>query len=393
MALTALEVQYAAWKGKNRMILDDDGLYLAVYRSQKSWVFRTDKGRKIYKTTIGKYPAMSLSEARVKAAELRLIRDGGDNMRDSMREQRKVTFGEITAEWLKKMKNIWSEGHCIAVESRIKNHLLPVLAERPIKSIKAPELLKILKPLENDGRGETAMRCKQIFGQIARYALANGLCELDISQSLRGAIIPPKHKNFAAITTEGEAAELITAIMNYRGSPIMRGAMLFNLYTLARPGEVRLAEWREISTDGTEWRIPAEKMKSRKPHVVPLSEQAQKLLKELGAITGRGKYIFPSPRNPKEDKPFTKSGVTQALEIMGFKGRMTAHGFRSLGSTILNDLGYRPDVIEAALAHTQQGVRGVYNRGDYWTDRVKLMQEWCNKVDEIASAAESGEGI
>ena len=202
-----------------------------------------------------------------------------------------------------------------------------------------------------------------------------------MSAALVGALNPHTAKPMAALTKVEDIRRLVQAMKEYRGSLVVRTALWFSLYTLARPGEVRHAEWKEIDLEKATWSIPAEKMKRRKPHVVPLCSQAIELLKALYPKTGHGRYVFPSMRSPKGTEPMSNNAIRSALRRMGFSNEeMTAHGFRSLGSTRLNEMGFRPDVIEAALAHTRGGVRGIYNRSEYLDERRAMLQEFADWV-------------
>ncbi len=252
-----------------------------------------------------------------------------------------------------------------------------------MKEITAPELLAALRPIEDKGLVETARRTRQIFSLIARYGVAIGACDFDVSAALVGALKPHTAKPMAALTKIEDIRRLIRAMREYKGSLVVRTALWFSLYTLARPGEVRHAEWKEIDLENATWSIPAEKMKRRKPHVVPLCRQAVDLLKVLREKTGRGSYVFPSAHSPKGMEPMSSNGIRSALRRMGFTNdEMTAHGFRSLGSTRLNEMGFRPDVIEAALAHTRGGVRGIYNRSEYLDERREMMEKWAEWIKE-----------
>ena len=205
------------------------------------------------------------------------------------------------------------------------------------------------------------------------------------AQMARGALAPKRPQHFSALTRTEDIKRLLSGMAAYQGSPVVRCALWFSLYTLGRPGEVRRAEWSEIDLEEAVWELPEEKMKKRRPHAVPLSRQAATLLTELQPLTGRWRYVFPSAR--MDGRPMSENAVRVALRSMGFSNEeMTAHGFRSLGSTALNTLGYRADVIEAALAHIQGGVRGVYNRSVYWEERRAMMQEWADWLDGLMAS-------
>ena len=387
-ALSDMIIRKAKPKDKRYMLTDGRGLMLEVMTSgYKYWrlIYMAEGKRKT--VTLGEYPAVSLVAARQKAEELRSKLKEGINPRDVLNPPHRATFREVAEEWLLRHEGRWAEAHADTVRHRLKNYLYPALGERPIEDIRAADVLTVLRALEARGLYETAKRTRQIFGQVARYGVSIGACETDVSAPLVDALTVPKVKHFSALTEKDDIRRLLLAMEEYKGYAVVIPAMWFSLYTLARPGEVRSAEWAEIDLDNAIWEIPAGKMKRRKPHAVPLSFQAVALLRELRPLTGRGRYVFPSAR--RDGRCMSENAVRVALRSMGFTNEeMTAHGFRSLGSTMLNSLGYRADVIEAALAHTQPGVRGVYNRGDYWEERRTMMQEWADWLDELTGEAE-----
>ena len=342
------------------------------------------------KLTLGQYPVVSLSEARAKRDELREAKARGITPHEALHPVRKPTFSDVALEWFgKHVEPVRTASHARTVRYRLEAFLFPPLGKRPLDEIKAPELLSVLRPVEESGRVETARRIKQIFGQVARYGVAIGACESDVSSALRGALAPKRPQHFSALTRAEDIKRLLLSMAAYQGSPVVRCALWFSLYTLGRPGEVRRAEWSEIDLEKAVWEIAEEKMKKRRPHAIPLSRQAVALLEELRPLTGRWRYVFPSAR--MDGRPMSENAVRVALRSMGFSNEeMTAHGFRSLGSTMLNTLGYRADVIEAALAHIQGGVRGIYNRSDYWEERRAMMQGWADWLDGLVA---HGDGL
>jgi integrase len=232
---------------------------------------------------------------------------------------------------------------------------------------------------------ETAHRIKQICGQVFRYAIATGRASRDPSGDLRGALPPVKETHHAAITKPAEVAALLGAMKRYRGSFVVRCALLLAPLVFVRPGELRKAEWSEIDLDGAVWRIPAERMKLRQEHLVPLSRQAVTVLKELRPLTGSGRFVFPSMRTTT--RPMSENAITAALRRMGYEqGTMTAHGFRTTASTLLNELGWPADAIERQLAHAERdAVRGAYNRAEFLTDRRHMMQAWADHLDLLTA--------
>ena len=383
-ALSDIAIRKAKAKDKRYSMLDGRGLVLEVMTTGfKFWrlIYREEGKRK--KVTLGEYPAVSLVAARQKADELREELGRGVSPAEVLNPPHEMTFYNVAEEWFSQQEPGWTPEHAKTVVYRLKAYLYPALGDKPLREITAPELLAMLRPIESSGRVETAKRVRQIFGQVARFGVACGYCTEDVSLSLKDAMKAVKPHPMAALTQVEDIRRLVQAMNDYQGSAVVRAALWLSLYTLARPGEIRHAEWAEIDLEGCVWNIPAEKMKRRKPHAVPLCVQAVELLKELRPLTGRWRWVFPSARN--DGRPMSENAVRVALRSMGFSNdEMTPHGFRSLGSTRLNDMGYRPDVIEAALAHTQRGVRGIYNRGDYWAERVKMMQEWADWLDSLS---------
>lgn len=385
-ALNDLTIRKAKAKEKRYFLTDGRGLGVEVMPTgNKYWrlIYRVDGKR--HWATLGEYPGLSIVEARELADRLRVGLSKGIMPRDVLNPPPAPTFRAVAEDWLKAQEGVWSEGHASSVRYRLARFLYPALGERPMREITAPELLAVLRPIEGAGTPETARRCKHVFGQVARFAVASGIADFDVSASLAGALAAKKPaQRMAALTKPDDIKRLLAGMEAYKGSPVVRAAMWFSLYTLGRPGEVRHAEWAEVDLERALWEIPAEKMKGRRPHSVPLSRQAMKLLEWLRPLTGHGPYIFPSARSPKGLEPMSDNGVRLALRSMGFTpDEMTPHGFRSLGSTMLNELGYRPDLIEAALAHAMPGVRGIYNRSAYLEERRGMMQGWADWLDGL----------
>lgn len=382
-ALTDVQIRKAKPKDKRYSLTDGQGLVIEIMPTgSKFWrlLYRANGKRKM--STLGEYPAITLVEARKKAEELRQELARGVLPSDIINPPHEITFKEIAEEWFEKHQTKWTEGHTKTVRYRLQRYLYPALELYPMKDIKTSDVFSILRPLDASGRNETAKRTRQIFGQIARYAMALEICSSDVSAPLVEVLTPPKVKHFAALTKPEDIKRLLLAMKVYSGSFTVKSALWFSIYTLVRPGEVRHAEWDDIDIKNAIWNIPYKKMKKRKPHAVPLCTQCVKILNDLYIFTGHQKWVFPTVT--MNGRPMSMNTVCSALHSMGFSNNeMTAHGFRTLGSTTLNSLGYRPDVIEAALAHVQPGVRGVYNRGDYWSDRVIMMQAWADYLDGL----------
>jgi integrase len=258
----------------------------------------------------------------------------------------------------------------------------------PLADVDPQMLLAALKRLEAKGRHETAKKCRSFACRVFRYGVATGRCKSDPAQLLQGALITPKARHYAAILDPAKLGQLLRAIDAFSGSPVTMAALRIAPHVFVRPGELRHAEWSEFNLKQGIWNIPAGKMKARRPHAVPLSKQVKEILKELHAVTGRGKYVFPSAHGPS--RPMSENTLNASFRRMGFeKDEITAHGLRSTASTLLNESGlWSPDAIERALAHGESNAtRGAYHRGLHWDERVKMAQWWSDHLDKLRAAA------
>ena len=274
-------------------------------------------------------------------------------------------------------------GHRRKANWTFQQLLFPELGDRPIRHIKAPELLAALRKLEARGKIETAHRTKQRASQIFRYAIATGRADHDPAADLRGALTPLEVEHRAAITDPKRVGELLRAIDEYAGQPSTHYALKLAPYVFLRPGELRAAEWSEIDFDKAEWRIPAERMKMREGHIVPLPKQAVDILREIQPLIGSGSLVFPSLRT--NTRPISEGTVNAALRRVGFsKEEMTGHGFRTRASTLLNEQGWHPDLIELQLAHAERNkVRAAYNRAQRLSERKTMMQAYADYLDGL----------
>jgi integrase len=297
------------------------------------------------------------------------------------------TFEEIAREWFTKFRHTWTEKHAETIQARLQNHVFPHLGVRPAKDIDPPELLACLRRIETEGHLETAKRVKQICGQVFRYAVATGKAERDVSADLRGALAPPVPTNYPTIVDPVKIGELLRAIDNYPGFFITRQALRLAPLVFVRPGELRRAEWTEIDIEAKQWVIPAEKMKKRLEHIVPLSRQACAILEETRSYSGREKYVFPA--RGSRGKPMSENAVNLGLRRIGYtRDMLVGHGFRAMASTILNEQGWPADAIEKQLAHTEKNkVRAAYNRAQYLPERKKMMQAWSDYLDALRAGA------
>ncbi len=391
MPLTDAAVRNAKPRERPFKLFDGRGLYLEVAPSGgKWWRFKYRIDGKEKRISLGVYPDVSLKEARERReAARKLVAAGVDPSearkaeRLARREVRANSFETVAREWFAKRSSVWSEGHARRIIRRLERDVFPYIGLRPVGEISAPELLKVLRRIENRGAVETAHRALQECGQIFRYAIATGRAERDVAADLRGALQPVKGRHHPSITDPKKLGELLRAIDGYEGSPITRCALQLAALTFVRPGELRRAEWSEVSFDAAEWRIPAEKMKARRPHIVPLSRQALKALEELHPLTGYGRFLFPSVRT--ETRPMSENTVNAALRRLGYtKDEMTGHGFRSIASTLLHEQGWPPDAIERQLAHAERNsVRAAYNYAEYLPERREMMQAWADYLDRL----------
>jgi integrase len=331
---------------------------------------------------------VSLKRAREKRDEARsLIADGVDPSlkRQAEKLAHADTFEAIAREWLAKQP--FTEKTLEKAEWTFNDLIFPFIGSRPIKSITAPDVrTSVLRRLESRGKHETAHRTKQRIGQVFRYAIATGRAERDVTADLRGALAPVVTTNHAAVTEPAKIGELLRAIDGYHGQPATEAALKLAPLVFVRPGELSAATWAEFDLDGAEWRIPEERMKMREYHLVPLSRQAVTILRDLHPVTGPDGYVFPGLRDP--NRPMSENALTAALRRMGYTGdEMTAHGFRSIASTALNELGYEPDVIELQLAHRERNkVRAAYNRAQQLPKRRAMMQAWADYLDGLKAS-------
>ncbi len=378
--LSEAQVRNAKPKEKPFMIRDDRGLNLRVDPSgRKYWIFRYWENKKEHQISLGPYPDLSLKDARLQRDELQTARAKGESL-SARSEKVPQLFSKVTAEWLKTRMKGKADNYLKTIHFRLRKYILPELGAMSLKDINAPDVLRLCRKIEDTGHDETARRVKTVVGQIFRFAIASGWAENDPTSALLGALSPRQNQHYATLTDPSEIGILLRAMKAYPYT-LIRCAMLFSIYTAARPGEVRTAEWNEIK--GDVWDIPAEKMKMKRRHIVPLSRQVKEIIEELRPLTGKGRWVFPTPRN--NGKCMSDSGVRVALRTIGFtKEQITPHGFRAMFSTIANEHGINRDVIERQLAHVEgNSVRGAYNHAEYLPERVKLMQWWADWLDAL----------
>jgi integrase len=392
MALTAIAIKNARPRAKPYKLSDERALYLLVTPAGgKYWRMQYRHLGKDKTLALGVWPEVSLAEAREKRdAARKQVAEGLDPHAEKklakVRAQidSSITFKLVAEEWVLKITREERAKRTLEKVRWLLEMAYPTIGDRPLNQIEVQEVLVVLRKLEATGRYESARRMRSVISRVFRYGIATARCKRDVAADLRGAIVVPKVKHFAAITTPKEAGELLRSIEDYSGQAITKFALRMTPHVFVRPGELRHAEWTEVDFERAVWSIPAEKMKMRWPHKVPLSRQVLAILEELRPLTGHSPYVFPAFHTWK--RSMSENTITFALRRMGYgKDQMTAHGFRAMAATLLNEMGiWNPDAIERQLAHMENnGVRRAYARGQYWDERVEMMQHWSDYLDTL----------
>ncbi len=389
MALTDTKIRSYKPEAKAYKKVDEKGLYIFVKpNGSKLWKHKYHFDGKEKKLSYGPYPEVTLAQARRMRDEARALLaediDPGIHKKERKLARQmgaENSFEVVALEWHAKNRHSWTEDHGKRILTRLQNDIFPCLGKRPIAEIKVPELLKALERIQDRGALESAHRTLQTCSQVFRYAASKGFAEYDITPNLRGALKPVKKRNHASITEPVKIGQLLKAIDGYEGHFITKCALRLSPLFFVRPGELRQAEWSEFNFDTKEWRIPAHKMKMREQHIVPLSNQAIQILEELRPFTGSGQYLFPSVRTPT--RPMSNNTINASLRRLGYTtDDMTAHGFRSMACTLLNEQGWHRDAIERQLAHAERNsVRAAYNYAEHLPERRKMMQAWADYLD------------
>lgn len=400
MALTDIAIRNAKPGEKAIKLADGAGMFLLVTPAGgKLWrlKYRIDGREKLL--AIGSYPELSLSDARKRREEARaMIAQGKDPSREKQRDkvrsriQAADTFTAIANEYCAKRKRDGEKGWSPATATRseyLLSLLNPSIGKLAIAEIEPADVLVAVRKIEAKGNLESARRTLQLASMVFRYAVATARLRSDPTRDLRGALTAPKVTHYGAITEAKRVGELLRAIDGYEGSGITKLALQIAPHVFVRPGELRHAEWNEIDLDGALWIIPAGKMKMRKAHHVPLSHQAVELFREVQSVTGPSGYVFPSVRTRL--RPMSENTINAGLRRLGYASdEMTAHGFRAMASTLLNESGkWHPDAIERALAHGDDDkVRAAYHRGAHWKERVEMAQWWSDYLDQLRKGAD-----
>jgi len=390
--LNDTRVRSAKSRDKAFKLSDERGLFLLVMPTgSRLWRLKYRINGREKLISLGAYPDVTLKRAREKRdAARRLIADGVDPsvQRQAERAALAHSFEGVAKEWLELQTKSLAPETISILSARLNSGLYPYIGSRPIAAITAQEVLTALRRIEARGKHETAHRVRALAGRVFRYAVATGRAQRDVAADLKGALAPVKSKNFASVTDPVRVGELMRAIHSYSGYPVTALALKLAPLVFVRPGELRGAEWSEFDLDNAEWRIPGERMKMGEPHLVPLSRQALAILQELQPLARGGRYLFPSLLT--RDRPMSDNTINAALRRMGYTTEeQTGHGFRSMASTLLNEQGFPPDVIELQLAHTERNkVRAAYNKAKRLPERRKMMQAWADYLDGLRAGVQ-----
>ena len=390
MALTSLAVKQAQPAGKTKRLYDERGLYLEISPAGgKWWRLKYRFAGKEKRLSLGVYPDISLKEARAARDEARrLIAQGVDPSarRKEIRRQRVVdaenSFEVVAREWFQKQAPIWSDIHQKNVISKLEKNIFPYLGHDTVAAVSAPNLLRVLRKIEERGAIETAHRTLSICGQVFRYAIATARAERDVAADLKGALPPVKRKHLPAIVDPERLGALLLEIDGYSGTLPVQCALKLAPLVFLRPGELRKAKWRDINLDDATWSFIVRKTMT--PLIIPLARQSVEILRELEPVSGRHEYVFPNGRGPT--RPMSENAVLAALRRLGIpKDEMCGHGFRATARTILDEqLGFRPELIEHQLAHKVRDPLGrAYNRTQFLEQRQNMMQVWADYLDDF----------
>jgi integrase len=388
--LSDAKIRNAKPRSKPYKLADGEGMFLLVHpNGSKYWRLKYRFFGRERILALGVYPDTGIAEARERRSQARKALAAGNDPADLKQEakrqgEKKVrnTFEVIAREWLALKSHEWVERYFKISVSRMERHVLPKLGSKPITSINAPDVLSMLRAIESSGAFDTAHRIMQMCGQVFMYAIATGRAERNPVPDLRGALKSPVTKHHASLK-EIELPEFLQKLEAYDGALQTKLALRFLILTFVRTTELRAAEWKEFNFDKAEWRVPAERMKMKEEHIVPLSIQAVELLKEVQKQTGNRQHVFPNQHNPVSF--MSENTMLFAIYRMGYHSKATSHGFRSTASTILNENGFAPDVIERQLAHGERNkIRAAYNHAQYLPERRKMMQWWADYLDKAA---------
>jgi integrase len=388
--LTDLAIRNAKPRSAPYKLADGQGLYVVVTRKSKLWRLDYRYGGRRKTLSLGAYPLISLTRARMARDDAKRALLGGHDpasIKQARRLQQQVesgsTFEAVAREWAARNQNRCTAAHMATSLGRLERDVFPLLGSRPITDVRPADLLTVLRKVEDRGAIETAHRELQVCSQVFRYAIVTDRADRNPATELKGALMPRKPQHRAALIEHRDFGQLLRVIDSYPGHFVTRCAFRMLPHVFVRPGELRHAEWSEFDVEQRLWRIPAHKMKCRVEHVVPLSNQVLEILEELRPFTGSGRYLFPAVGSRK--RPMSNATLLAALRRSGYsKQEMTAHGFRSIASTLLNEYGWHSDAIERQLAHRERNhVRAAYNRAGHLALRARMMQWWSDAIDAL----------
>ncbi|MDN7925714.1 tyrosine-type recombinase/integrase [Burkholderia vietnamiensis] len=404
MPLTDTTIRNTKPADKPVKLFDGGGLFLLVTPAgQRYWRLKYRTAGKEKLLALGVYPEVTLAAARRKRDEARDKLAAGVDPGEAKKAEKRTarlsaenSFEAVAREWHAKHAPTWSESHGSRILRRLEVDAFPWIGGKPVADLAPPDVLDVLRRVEKRGALETAHRLHANVSQVCRYAVATGRAQRDVTADLRGALPPVQQEHMAAVTDPKQVAELLRAIDGYQGTfPVLCALRLFPLL-FQRPGELRAAEWSEFDLDASTWEIPSERMKRTKQgkasggaHIVPLSAQAVAILRELHALTGNSRFLFPSVRT--KDRPMSDNTINGALRRLGYDGdTMTGHGFRAMARTILDEvLGVPVAIVEAQLAHAVKDPLGrAYNRTAHLPQRREMMQQWADYLDRLKAGAE-----
>jgi integrase len=393
MPLTNTQISKCKPKQQPYKLSDSGGMFLLVHpNGSKYWRLKYRLHGKEKTLALGVYPDVSLAQAREnRDTAKKEIKNGTDPVLKRRDEKHLAllksenTFEAVTKEWHSQQKNKWTTDHAERVFKSLEDEAFPSLGTKPISEITGKDVLAVIRKIEKRGSLETASRVLQRITSVFRYAVQTGRMEINPATELRGTIKTRKVEHRPALNAK-DMPEFLNKLDSYKGDQITNLALKLLLLTFVRPGELRGARWAEFDLDKAEWRIPAERMKMRHEHIVPLSQQALSILEQLKPLTGNSELLFPN-RNG-QGKPICENTLLYAMYRLGYHRTATAHGFRATASTILNEQGWKPDVIERQLAHAEKNkVRAAYHRSEYLADRKKMMQHWADYLDSLRNGA------
>jgi integrase len=398
MKLTDTAVRKAKPKAKSYKIADGGGMYVEVMpNGSKYWRMKYRYAGKEKRLALGVYPDTSLALARDRREQARKLLANGDDpgaVKQTHKQLSKIaatnTFEAVAREWVENRSNDWTEGHKALTLRTLEQDAFPSLGRRPIAEITPAELLATVKSIEKRGALEIASRVLQRCSAVFRYGIATSKCNSNPATGLRGALKKPKRTHYTTIE-KGGFPQLLRDIDGYQGSPLTTCALQLMALTFTRTNELIGASWDEINLDSAEWLIPAERMKMRRPHLVPLSNQAVAVFRKAAKLSGDRRYVFPNRNDPT--KPASNAIILRSLGRMGYTGKMTGHGFRSAASTMLNEHKTKWDIhhdaIELQLAHVEKNAsRAAYNFAEYLDERRAMMQQWADYLDKLKTGAD-----